>query len=103
LKFYNADRNNNAVISDCECPGKEKRRVKTVTILNGKAFSDRVKKVWNEAKEQNDKGWTDEMQQKVVDEIEKELKTLDHVEIKTRVSTNGDNNNKTIIIEVDAN
>ncbi|MES2647128.1 MAG: M56 family metallopeptidase [Bacteroidota bacterium] len=88
-----------AIANNCECPATPKASVKTITF-NGKALSEKVKQVWSEAKQQSEKGWTEEMQQKVVREIEKELKHLEQAEIKTRISTSADNN-RTIIIEVE--
>ena len=97
VKIYNVDRNKNQPSENCGCPLKGKTHVKAV--LNGKAFSERVRRVWAEAQDQKEKGWTDEMQQKVVSEIEKELKNIDRIEVKTHVTTTP-GNNKTIVIEV---
>lgn len=100
---YNAnqriEKNNNT----CAQPEANRKKVKTVTVFNGKAFSDKVKQVWAEAQQQakaGGEGWTNEMKKQVAHEIEKELKELEHVEIKTRISTKPDNT-KSIVIEVE--
>lgn len=84
----------------CECP-KVNRNQRSSIAFDGRAVAEKVKKVWTEAQKVHKNGWTEEMQQEVMQEIEKELKTLENFEIKTRISTRNSNSGKTIVIEVE--
>jgi beta-lactamase regulating signal transducer with metallopeptidase domain len=86
---------------DCDRPQSQPNKTKTIALFNGKAFSEKVKQVWAEAQQQADEndGWTNDMKKQVVHEIEKELRELEHVEVRTRISSKPDS--KTIVIEVE--
>jgi beta-lactamase regulating signal transducer with metallopeptidase domain len=82
------------------CKEMNLSHVTTVTVINGKQLAERVKKVWAEAQSGMKEGWTMEMQQKVVDEIEKELEGIQNIEIRTHTSPRSENNPRSFVIEV---
>lgn len=101
-KLYGIDENKTRAVNNCECPVNKKTQIKTVTVFNGKAFSDKIKKVWADAQQNINKDWAEEIKEEALREIEKELKNIEHAEIKTHVTTKSGSNNKTITIEAEA-
>lgn len=83
-----------------KCP--DGRRQKTVTVFSGQVFANKVKEAWADAQQQaNQDQWTSNVKQQVTHEIERELKELDRVEIKARITTKSSENGKVIMIELE--
>lgn len=84
--------------STCNEPSQNK----TINV-NGRQIADKVKKVWADAQLQLKDEWTEEMQQKVVGELQKELKGVQNIEIKTYVNNKAGESTRSFVIEIESN
>jgi bla regulator protein BlaR1 len=89
---------------NCTCyTPQTTQNTKTVITINGRAISEKVKKMIRNAQSELGEEWTADLQLQIEQELKKELKQLENLTIKTHVIPGTGNNNKAFVIEIDSN